>query len=303
MSEDDSLTSEEDAVMSEESEHATNMEITSDTTMGPTNYLYQTEQNNNEANRRTNNTGNSTNGSSISHSPIADTPSDITEADNNIVMLTTGSQDIQSRQSVLTLANLKNRTNFISSNKYIGKKTGMKYFWGPYGLGYYSNVSNSWINIYRDRIKRFNSLTKQQRKHIHEFISVIQKWEEKEVLYFFGMIGLKKLSFINIKNLIGLIISESCPTCLDIIYPLKERVKCISFECPGMCKSCRKEVILTCHVCKQKQEIKCPICLETRPVWASKILSCNHGICWICYGGALEKGHAIINCPQCRKAI
>ena len=70
-----------------------------------------------------------------------------------------------------------------------------------------------------------------------------------------------------------------------------------------MCKECCENIKDTCPVCKKKQEIKCPICLETRPVWASKILNCKHGICWSCYGTSLEIGRALINCPSCRKAI
>ena len=49
-------------------------------------------------------------------------------------------------------------------------------------------------------------------------------------------------------------VSESCPVCLDIIYPLKDRRKCISFECSGMCERCCMLIQDTCPVCLKKQE-------------------------------------------------
>jgi len=283
-------TSDEDVSTSDESNNDANVEINSDTTLEPMDVDFQTEEKADEI------YGRWSNGAGTS-SPIVTDPSE------NSIIRTLYSQDIQSRQTVITLDNLKKKTNFISASKYMGEKTGMMYFWGPYGLGYYSNVAKNWINIYSGKIQRFNSLTKKQRKSIHAFMKVIQDWEETDILFFFEMIGLKKHSFINIKNLMKLLVSESCPVCLDIIYPLKDRRKCISFECGGMCKQCHVEVEDICPACDKKQEIKCPICLEYRPVWAAKILSCHHGMCWPCYGGALEKGQAIINCPQCRKAI
>ena len=194
--------------------------------------------------------------------------------------------------------------HFISAdhNSEVEKK-GMKYIWGPYGLGYYSHLSKELSDMYSNRVQAFNRLSKIQRKTICQFIKDTGEWKEKGVEAFFNMVGVKKeISGIHIISSMNILKKEMCPICFEIIYPFK-RKKCISFECPGMCKICSLQLGKECPVCKTNQEIKCPICLETRPVWASKILRCHHGICWKCYSQAFEQGHALINCPQCRKAI
>ena len=192
--------------------------------------------------------------------------------------------------------------SFIGTNRYLGEKKKMTFFWGPFGIGYYLK-SNHKIKSYQSQIEKINKLSLHKKSILHHFIKDINNWKECDILPFFQMLGLEKKSYVNILSQSKSIEKEMCMGCFNIIYPLEKRVKCVSFECLGMCQNCKLIMKENCIACGKKQEIKCPICLEIRPVWASKILRCNHGICWKCYGGALENGHALINCPQCRKAI
>ena len=123
------------------------------------------------------------------------------------------------------LSNLKEKADFIGSKKFIGKKKDMMFFWGPYGLGYYSIRAKRWEKIYNAKVEKFNKLSIHKKKIIRTFVNDIKKWEEVDILSFFGMIGLKKLAFINIGDLIDLIEKESCPVCYKILYPEQQKVK------------------------------------------------------------------------------
>jgi hypothetical protein len=81
--------------------------------------------------------------------------------------------------------------------------------------------------------------------------------------------------------------------------------KCAIPGCPGMCARDFEEYnpkgFEVCFCCKKKQELECPICLETHKtnnmVCGSK---CSHHICWKCYGMAHRGGNGIEKCPMCR---
>lgn len=95
-----------------------------------------------------------------------------------------------------------------------------------------------------------------------------------------------------------------CPTCLK--YCLKEKTKCMHFNCPGQCDTCFKKMgenFETCKACNQKQEIECPICTE---VFTEKHLAsfdCHHRVCWECYCRSFISNKPLKKCPLCRKDI
>ena len=197
--------------------------------------------------------------------------------------------------------------NFIQSDEYIGEKKGMKFFLGPWGLGYYTEVHPNIIwDAYQTKIKNFNHfLTKTQKDEVHLFLkNLVDFWTKREIEFFFEVLGIsKKFPGTDFLLRAKSLCKDMCPICLNIINDKNERKKCISFECDGMCSSCKDNIEECCPVCNAKQELKCPICLETRPLWATKVLNCGHGICWKCFAVSFEKAHNLINCPKCRKAI
>ncbi len=92
-------------------------------------------------------------------------------------------------------------------------------------------------------------------------------------------------------------------TCTACLKRCDEKTKCLHSDCPGMCKKCagKLESCENCPACNKKQEIICPICMDTkRASELVKSVSCCHSVCWKCYGMAFKSGHPILNCPMCR---
>ena len=238
-------------------------------------------------------------------SPATITRADRMEYNNNrIIRSSANTIDDMSSIGQSTISQMEqDGVNFIASNSFSGERVGMRWCWGPFGLGYYSNIPNNCIEMYRDKRNNFNNLSKEKREIYQKFLLEIFDYSEDDLVTFFGMLGLRKYAFSNINSMIALIVGDLCPVCFKLINIINKKKKCISFECEGMCQECNEKIKDTCPVCRKKQEIKCPICLEIRPVWASKILNCQHGICWSCYGSSLEMGRALITCPNCRKPI
>ncbi len=92
-------------------------------------------------------------------------------------------------------------------------------------------------------------------------------------------------------------------TCTACLKRCDEKTKCLHSDCPGMCKKCAQklECCENCPACNKKQEITCPICMDTKKASELvKSVGCCHSVCWKCYGMAFKSGHPILNCPMCR---
>jgi len=95
-----------------------------------------------------------------------------------------------------------------------------------------------------------------------------------------------------------------CGTCLK--YTLKDKTKCIHFDCSGQCEPCFKKMgedFEICKACNKKQELECPICTE---VFGGKHLAsfeCHHRVCWQCYCRSFLINKPLKKCPLCRKDI
>ena len=89
--------------------------------------------------------------------------------------------------------------NFIAANTFIGNKDGMKWGWGPFGLGYYTNIPDSCIKMYKNTRNNYNKLSKEKREIYHKFLSNIFDFGEDELVIFFSMLGLKKICFFKYK--------------------------------------------------------------------------------------------------------
>ena len=80
-----------------------------------------------------------------------------------------------------------------------------------------------------------------------------------------------------------------------------DKKKCVNHKCGGLCDACHDEIEDKCPACNTKQIVECPICQEEKGVdHMCKSESCNHHVCWECYGRAFKVNHPIINCPLCR---
>ena len=80
--------------------------------------------------------------------------------------------------------------------------------------------------------------------------------------------------------------------------------KCIHSDCPGLCESCHSQSVdlPNCLACQKSQDLDCPICYKQYHI--SELCpsdSCEHKICWQCFGNAYKSGNAINSCPICRK--
>ena len=201
------------------------------------------------------------------------------------------------------ITRLKQRSTFIPSNNNNKQMVGMYYFWGPYGPGYYPLSSLKFKPLYTTKINIFNNLNIEKKKIILSFLSKIKLWSQKELLGFYELLGLRKIPFVNLVDIVITILHNTCPICFIILFPNNLKKKCISSKCSGMCEKCQQCIKDICPVCNTKQELTCPVCLETRPLWAIKKLNCHHGICWACWARVLEEKHHLTLCPQCRRAI
>ena len=84
-----------------------------------------------------------------------------------------------------------------------------------------------------------------------------------------------------------------------------EKKKCIHHDCPGMCSTCfdikNKLGFEKCACCDKKQEITCPICQEDFTTENTvKSETCNHRICWSCFGRSVKSSRPLSHCPMCR---
>lgn len=80
-----------------------------------------------------------------------------------------------------------------------------------------------------------------------------------------------------------------------------DKKKCVNHKCGGLCDACHDEIEDKCPACNTKQIVECPICQEEKGVsHMCKSESCNHHVCWECYGRAFKVNHPIVNCPLCR---
>ena len=102
------------------------------------------------------------------------------------------------------------------------------------------------------------------------------------------------------RNFFELITKNHCHGCHKIV---NDKVKCIHFDCNGMCRDCFSKLFEseTCPACKKPQILNCPICLERWDVRSCRVLKCGHGICYKCITRSLiEQKQDILKCPQCR---
>ena len=100
------------------------------------------------------------------------------------------------------------------------------------------------------------------------------------------------------------IIGEStCPRCFDITYG---KMKCLHYDCPGMCGDCYEDIDEKCPLCEKVQILNCPICKE--PKKANELcrekscIGCGHYVCWTCLGKSYGMGNPVTKCPLCRKS-
>ena len=112
----------------------------------------------------------------------------------------------------------------------------------------------------------------------------------------------QKQKFITDNN-IELSKSSICPLCLET-NSSNSKKKCVHMECKGMCDSCHELCVQSgwCSVCELSQELECPICIVVKDVSEMvSSFSCQHKVCWKCYGEAYQSGHPINKCTLCRK--
>ena len=97
------------------------------------------------------------------------------------------------------------------------------------------------------------------------------------------------------------IAKESCSVCLNKVSKIH---KCIHHDCLGMCEECSKDMLDCdgkCKSCQKSQQLQCPICYDENPIEKMcKSKTCDHYVCWSCYGRAYHCGRPIESCPSCR---
>ena len=147
---------------------------------------------------------------------------------------------------------------------------------------------------------RFNTLPKNL-KHFFTFLSkefVKAEKAEKEMLStIFSTLCDSPARTRNFFQIIG---NLHCYSCFKLT---KTKIKCIHFDCAGMCEKCFSDILDNdnCPACKRPQEVDCPICLERWSVRSCRIMSCGHGICYKCITRSwAEQEEDITQCPQCR---
>jgi len=97
--------------------------------------------------------------------------------------------------------------------------------------------------------------------------------------------------------------SGTCPRCFGITYG---KMKCLHYDCPGMCDDCYEDIGEKCPLCEKEQILDCPICKE--PKKANELCreksckECGHYVCWICLGKSYGMGKPVTKCPLCRKS-
>lgn len=93
-----------------------------------------------------------------------------------------------------------------------------------------------------------------------------------------------------------------CSGCLKLT--LKDKVKCIHYDCPGMCKECSDKIEDSCPICEKAQIITCPICKDEKKKGEIGFApsGCGHAVCWACMGKAYQvNARGLRKCPQCRE--
>jgi hypothetical protein len=93
--------------------------------------------------------------------------------------------------------------------------------------------------------------------------------------------------------------------CKGCGYFCSEMKKCVHLNCQGMCSSCFDKInpfeFEVCGCCNQKQELDCPICMETHPVTNMlKSENCCHHVCYKCFGMSVQTSRPLSHCPMCR---
>jgi len=75
-------------------------------------------------------------------------------------------------------------------------------------------------------------------------------------------------------------------------------------DCGGLCHECYCKLDNVCTACDANlvNVMECPICLEVQPSHHSMCPSdsCQHGVCFSCYGRASRFGNPLVKCPLCR---
>ena len=99
------------------------------------------------------------------------------------------------------------------------------------------------------------------------------------------------------------IIGEShCAGCLKLT--LKDKVKCMHYDCPGMCEECETQIGDSCPICEKAQIVTCPICKDEKKKGEIGFApsGCGHAVCWACMGKAYQvNAQGLRKCPQCRE--
>jgi len=93
-----------------------------------------------------------------------------------------------------------------------------------------------------------------------------------------------------------------CTGCLNITF--KDKIKCIHYDCPGMCKECVDKIEDSCPICEKAQIITCPICKDEKKKAELGFApsGCGHAVCWECMGKAYQvNARGLRKCPQCRE--
>ena len=99
------------------------------------------------------------------------------------------------------------------------------------------------------------------------------------------------------------IIGEShCAGCLKLT--LNDKVKCMHYDCPGMCEECATQIGDSCPICEKAQIVTCPICKDEKKKGEIGFApsGCGHAVCWACMGKAYQvNAQGLRKCPQCRE--
>lgn len=142
------------------------------------------------------------------------------------------------------------------------------------------------------------ALLQSQEKKIKKDIGI----SYKELTDLYELVPFKERGYYLLKYKEGTLAKGCCSVCNDHCPPLK---KCLYSECKGLCDSCleisRTKSPDICIGCEREQKITCPICQDEHKMSNTvKSDSCDHRVCWKCYGMALKAGRPIYNCPLCR---
>jgi hypothetical protein len=172
--------------------------------------------------------------------------------------------------------------------------------WEPLDSLSAANWRDNRATITGNMEKMFKKEEKKQEDIIKSTNAIVSKTKDLFYKIYKNLSKEDKKLFLK-ENNTSWLAKESCSVCFN---KATKKHKCIHNDCPGMCENCSKDMLDCdgkCKSCLKSQLIECPICYDENPVEKMcKSKTCNHYVCWSCYGKAYHCGRPIESCPSCR---